>query len=69
MVSTQRDGGGDRYALVFGASGFIGRHLVLALGGITNRAIIPGSELDIPFKTLADGIFLRNHVIDLFGRA
>jgi NADH dehydrogenase len=44
-------------------------HLVLALGGITNRAIIPGSELAIPFKTLADGIFLRNHVIDLFERA
>jgi NADH dehydrogenase len=44
-------------------------HLVLALGGVTNRAIIPGSELAMPFKTLADGIFLRNHVIDLFERA
>lgn len=38
MVSTQRDGGGDRYALVFGASGFIGRHLVLALGRAGVRA-------------------------------
>ncbi|WP_433241253.1 alpha/beta fold hydrolase [Actinomadura nitritigenes] len=44
MVSTQRDGGGDRYALVVGASGFIGRHLVLALGragvrvGTANRS-------------------------------
>ncbi|MGI5323853.1 alpha/beta fold hydrolase [Actinomadura nitritigenes] len=44
MVSIQRDGGGGRYALVFGASGFIGRHLVLALGragvrvGTANRS-------------------------------
>jgi NADH:ubiquinone reductase (H+-translocating) len=44
-------------------------HLVLALGGVTNRAIIPGSDLALPFKTLGDGIFLRNHVIDLFERA
>ncbi|MGB7157833.1 MAG: NAD(P)/FAD-dependent oxidoreductase [Tepidisphaeraceae bacterium] len=44
-------------------------HLVLALGGVTNRAIIPGSELAMTFKTLGDGIFLRNHVIDLFERA
>lgn len=44
-------------------------HLVLALGGVTNRAIIPGSDLGMPFKTLADAIFLRNHVIDLFERA
>ena len=44
-------------------------HLVLALGGVTNRAIIPGSELAMTFKTLSDGIFLRNHVIDLFERA
>jgi NADH dehydrogenase len=44
-------------------------HLVLALGGVTNRAIIPGSEHALTFKTLADAIFLRNHIIDLFERA
>ncbi len=43
--------------------------LVIALGGVTNRAIIPGSDLALPFKTLGDGIFLRNHVIDLFEQA
>ncbi|HEU5029469.1 MAG TPA: alpha/beta fold hydrolase [Spirillospora sp.] len=31
MIDTRRDGT-DRHALVFGATGFIGRHLVLALG-------------------------------------
>jgi NADH dehydrogenase len=40
--------------------------LVLALGGVTNRKIIPGSEHAMTFKTLADGIYLRNHVIDAF---
>ena len=40
--------------------------LVLALGGVTNTKIIPGSEHAMTFKTLADSIFLRNHVIDAF---
>ena len=40
--------------------------LVLALGGVTNRKIIPGSEHAMTFKTLGDAIFLRNHVIDAF---
>ena len=44
-------------------------HLVLALGGVTNLKIIPGSEHAMTFKTLADGIFLRNHVIDAFEHA
>jgi len=44
-------------------------HLVLAVGGITNRQIIPGSEHAFTFKTLADAIFLRNHIIDLFEQA
>src|SRR5688572_5321225 len=44
-------------------------HLVLALGGVTNTAIIPGSEQAATFKTLADAIWLRNHIIDLFERA
>jgi NADH dehydrogenase len=43
--------------------------LVLALGGVTNRGIIPGSEHAMAFKVLADGIFLRNRTIDLFERA
>lgn len=44
-------------------------HLVIALGGVTNRAIVSGSEHALTFKTLADAIFLRNHIIDLFERA
>src|SRR5438067_10235387 len=41
-------------------------HLVLALGGVTNRQIVPGSEHSLGFKTLGDAIYLRNHVIKLF---
>ena len=44
-------------------------HLVIAMGGVTNTAIIPGSERAMTFKTLADAIYLRNHIIDLFERA
>ena len=44
-------------------------HLVIAMGGVTNTAIIPGSEKAMTFKTLADAIYLRNHIIDLFERA
>jgi NADH dehydrogenase len=44
-------------------------HLVLALGGMTNRAMIPGSEHAFTFKTLADGLLLRNHIIERFERA
>lgn len=43
--------------------------LVLALGGITNRAIIPGSENAATFKTLADAIRLRNQIIDTYEEA
>ncbi len=43
--------------------------LVIALGGVTNTAIIPGSEHAKSFKTLADAIFLRNHIIDMFEEA
>ena len=39
-------------------------HLVLALGGMTNRGMIPGSEHAFTFKTLADAFLLRNHMID-----
>jgi NADH dehydrogenase len=43
--------------------------LVLALGGITNQNLIPGSEHAFTFKTLADGMVLRNHFIERFERA
>jgi NADH:ubiquinone reductase (H+-translocating) len=45
-------------------------HLVLALGGVTNTKLIPGSaEHALRFKTLADAIHLRNHTIQRFERA
>src|SRR5262249_22105949 len=43
--------------------------LVLALGARTNRAMIPGSEHAFTFKTLADALLLRNHIIERFERA
>ena len=44
-------------------------HLVLALGQVTNTDQIPGSEHALPFKTMADAIRFRNHVIGSFERA
>jgi NADH:ubiquinone reductase (H+-translocating) len=44
-------------------------HLVLALGSLTNTSRIHGSELAFTFKTLADAILLRNHVIERMERA
>ena len=43
--------------------------LVVALGARTNRAMIPGSEHAFTFKTLADALLLRNHVIERLERA
>lgn len=43
--------------------------LVLALGGVTNTGIIPGSEHALAFKTLTDAIRLRNLVIDTYEEA
>src|SRR5437762_3022852 len=43
--------------------------LVLALGAMTNRQMIPGSEHAFTFKTLADALLLRNHLIERFERA
>jgi len=43
--------------------------LVLALGAMTNRVMIPGSEHAFTFKTLADAMVLRNHIIERFERA
>ena len=40
-------------------------HLVIALGGVTNYFGIPGAEdYSLPFKTLGDAIYVRNHTID-----
>ena len=43
--------------------------LVLAVGSVTNRRLIPGSENALTFKTLADAVVLRNHIIEQFERA
>src|SRR5579883_527187 len=43
--------------------------LVLALGSRTNRDMIPGSGHAFTFKTPADALLLRNHVIGRFERA
>ena len=42
---------------------------MLALGAMTNRKMIPGSEYAFTFKTLADAFLLRNHIIERFERA
>jgi NADH dehydrogenase len=55
-------GGGESHELAYD-------QLVLALGAMTNRVMIPGSEHAFTFKTLADAFVLRNHVIECFERA
>ena len=44
-------------------------HAVIAVGGVTNTSLVPGGETALTFKTLADAIFLRNHLIDCFEKA
>jgi NADH dehydrogenase len=44
-------------------------HLVVALGGSTNEQLIPGSSNAFTFKTMADALVLRNHLIEQFERA
>ena len=44
-------------------------HLVIALGASTNQQLIPGSSNAFTFKTMADALVLRNHVIEQFERA
>ena len=44
-------------------------HLVVALGATTNMALSPGSETAFTFKTMADALVLRNHLIERFERA
>jgi NADH:ubiquinone reductase (H+-translocating) len=43
--------------------------LVVALGASTNDALIPGSSHAMTFKTMADALVLRNHLIGCFERA
>jgi NADH dehydrogenase len=43
--------------------------LVVALGSKTNRDLIPGAAHAFTFKTVADALLLRNHVIERFERA
>jgi NADH dehydrogenase len=44
-------------------------HLVVALGASTNEQLIPGSPKAFTFKTMADALVLRNHLIEQFERA
>ena len=44
-------------------------HLVVALGASTNDRLIPGSASALTFKTMADALVLRNHLIACFERA
>ena len=44
-------------------------HLVVSLGASTNLALIPGSAGAFTFKTMADALVLRNHLIERFERA
>jgi len=44
-------------------------HLVVALGGATNMSIIPGSATAMTFKSVADALLLRNHLLERFERA
>src|SRR4051812_21028076 len=44
-------------------------HLVVALGGTTNQSLIPGSNLAFTFKSVADALLLRNHLLERFERA
>jgi NADH dehydrogenase len=58
--ATAPDGG--RYELPYD-------QLVVALGAATNESLIPGSSSALTFKTMADALLLRNHVIEQFERA
>lgn len=62
-----------RIVSVVGADGLIVElpydHVVLALGATTNLSVIPGSEHARTFKTVADGLLLRNHIIEQLERA
>jgi len=44
-------------------------HVLVALGAGTNMSIIPGSDHARTFKTVADALLLRNHLIERLERA
>jgi NADH dehydrogenase len=44
-------------------------HVVVALGASTNEKLIPGSSNAFTFKTMADALVLRNHLIEQLERA
>jgi NADH dehydrogenase len=44
-------------------------HLIVALGASTNERLIPGSENAFEFKTMADALVLRDHLIEQLERA
>jgi NADH dehydrogenase len=44
-------------------------HLIVALGASTNETLIPGSEHALTFKTMADALVLRDHLIEQLERA
>lgn len=44
-------------------------HVVVALGATTNMRLIPGSEHACTFKTVADALLLRTHLIEQLERA
>jgi NADH dehydrogenase len=44
-------------------------HVIVALGATTNTKLIPGSEHGRTFKTVADALLLRNHLIERLERA
>ncbi len=44
-------------------------HLVVALGAATNDTTIPGSSHAFTFKTMADALVLRNHLLEMLERA
>ena len=44
-------------------------HVITALGASTNESVIPGSPSAFTFKTMADALLLRNHIIEQFERA
>jgi NADH:ubiquinone reductase (H+-translocating) len=44
-------------------------HLIVALGSTTQQTLIPGSTNAFTFKTMADALVLRNHLIERLERA
>src|SRR5581483_10820182 len=59
-----------RHSLTGAAREFHYDYLVLTLGGVTNYFGIPGAaDFALPFKSLGDAIYVRNHIIDMLEEA